>query len=145
MKKRIYGSVILILLVAVSLFAGERDCLQNLGALAAVAEQKLGAEVNYKQSRYGYLGEGESFTIKTTCYNTVTYVILAAGGDDAKDIGIEVYDGNGNLVSKDADDSNLALASFAPRWTGTFYFKVKLYSSTSSGDYVGYVRAYVYH
>lgn len=144
MKKRVYGAVIFVLLSATVLVAGKADCIRNLQLIAAWAESQ-GATVNYAQSQYGYLGEGESFTIKSTCYNTVTYYILAAGGDDALDVDIEVYDANGNLVSDDSDDNRAAVATFAPRWTGTFYFKVKLYSSSRAGDYVGYVRAYVYH
>lgn len=143
MKKRVYGSIILVLLFAAALFASREDCVRNLQLIAAWAESK-GITVNYKDSKWGFLGEGESFTVKTTCYNSVAYAILAAGGSEAQDVDIQVFDENGNLVSEDGDDKNVAIATFAPRWTGTYYFKVKLYSSSAGGDFVGYVRAYVY-
>lgn len=144
MKKKIYGAIIFVLLSATVLFAGKSDCVRNLNEIAALVESK-GATVNHVQSEYGYLGEGESFIVKNTCYNTVTYFILAAGGNDALDVDIKVYDENGNLVAEDSDDESVAVAIFAPKWTGTFYFKITLYSSSRAGDYVGFVRAYVYH
>ncbi len=143
MKKKAYGLVIFILLFSAALFAGRGDCQRNLQLIASFAESK-GLTVNYDSSEFGYLQEGQSFMIKTTCYNTVAYAILAAGGAESQDVDIVVYDGNMNVVSEDADDTNVAIATFAPRWTGTFYFKITLYKSSSVGDYVGYVRAYVY-
>ena len=81
----------------------------------------------------GFLGRGESTIIRTTLQSGNTYKICAAGCEDAYDVDVFVYDENGNLIASDDDTSPLAVATVVPKWTGTFYIKVRMYDSTPAG------------
>lgn len=140
MKKKLIVVLLLITGFAGALFAGKSDCIDLLNRIAALLESK-GFTVNYNESKYGFLSQGESFVIKTTCYNSSAYAIVAAGGNSANDVDIAIYDENGNLVDEDSTNERYALGQFAPRWTGTFFFKVTLHSGD---DFVGYVRGFFY-
>ena len=48
----------------------------------------------------------------------VAEVIVEGDGDTELDL--YIYDQNGNLVASDDDDSDYCVATWTPRWTGTF-------------------------
>ena len=50
------------------------------------------------------------------------YVIVSGDGDT--DLDLYVYDENGNLIDSDTYTDD-CVCSFTPRWTGTFYIKIK--------------------
>lgn len=50
---------------------------------------------------------------------------IAISGDGDTDLDLYVHDENGNLICFDEDYSDQAYCRWAPRWTGTFYIKVK--------------------
>jgi hypothetical protein len=51
------------------------------------------------------------------------YVVVSGDGDT--DLDLYVYDENGNLITSDTDRSDDCVVSFNPRWTGTFYIRIK--------------------
>ena len=51
------------------------------------------------------------------------YVVVS--GDGNTDLDLYVYDENGNFITSDTDGSDDCVVSFNPRWTGTFYIKIK--------------------
>ncbi len=51
------------------------------------------------------------------------YVCVIGDGDT--DLDLFVYDANGNFITSDTDSSDYCVVSFTPRWTGTFYIKIK--------------------
>jgi len=51
------------------------------------------------------------------------YVVVSGDGDT--DLDLYVYDENGNLITSDTDGTDDCVVSFYPRWTGTFYIRIK--------------------
>jgi hypothetical protein len=91
---------------------------------------------------FGKLARGESTTIRCTFYAGNSYRLVAGGCEDARDVDVAVYDENGNLIDSDRDSSSLAVADFHPKWSGTFFVKVKMYDSTPDGAH--FVLQYAY-
>ncbi|MGK0187515.1 MAG: hypothetical protein ACI9R3_003303 [Verrucomicrobiales bacterium] len=85
------------------------------------------------QYNHGTLGHGQSTIVRTTLHKGNSYVLAAGGCEDAYDVDILIYDENGNLLDRDTDNSNLAVAEITPRWTGTFYIKIVMFDSTRDG------------
>ena len=51
------------------------------------------------------------------------YIVVSGDGDT--DLDLYVYDQNGNLIAYDNDGIDDCVVSFTPKWTGTFYVKIK--------------------
>lgn len=51
------------------------------------------------------------------------YVVVSGDGDT--DLDLYVYDENGNFITSDTDRTDDCVVAFNPRWTGTFYIKIK--------------------
>ena len=141
MKRKIYASIIAVFLVATVVYAGKEDTAENLVA-GILALQARGWNVNIKESYVIEMNRGDEVTVKTSCYGNVSYCILAVGGNDAVDVDIEIYDENFNQIDKDSSTNRLAVAQFRPRWTGTFYFKIKLYQCNAPSEYVAFLRGW---
>ena len=90
----------------------------------------------------GLLRKGGSVLIATTLHAGNNYAITAGGCEDAYDVDLAVYDESGNRVGADADTSPLALVRVTPLWTGTYYLKVTMASSTNKGAH--YVVQYAF-
>jgi hypothetical protein len=97
-----------------------------LAALAAV----MGA------SGVGFAGAAGGPKASTTRVNaraTDVYTIKFNGGESARitvagdgdtDLDLYVYDENGNLITKDDDNTDYCVVSWTPRWTGPFTVRV---------------------
>lgn len=46
-------------------------------------------------------------------------------GDGDTDLDLYIYDENGNFITSDTDGLDYCVCTFNPRWTGTFYIKIK--------------------
>lgn len=46
-------------------------------------------------------------------------------GDGDTDLDLYIYDEDGNLITKDDDDSDNCIVGWTPRWTGKFTIKIK--------------------
>jgi len=75
-----------------------------------------------------YLSSGNSYRVKTKLYKGSTYIIAGAGDSTVRDLDIIIYDQNFNKITKDTKTDSTPMVSFSPRWSGTFYIKVKMYS-----------------
>ena len=92
---------------------------------------------------YGLLRLVESIVIRTTLHAGNNYILAAGGCEDAYDVDIAIFDGNGNLVSSDKDFQPVAVARVTPIYTGTFYVKITMSNSTRNGAH--YVLQYAWY
>ena len=53
------------------------------------------------------------------------YARITVNGDGDTDLDLYVYDENGNLIDSDTDRTDYCVATFTPKWTGTFKVKIK--------------------
>lgn len=67
-------------------------------------------------------GYTDTWTIK---FRGGEEAIVVVSGDGDTDLDVYVYDENNNLITSDCDNSDDCVVSFTPRWTGTFYIKIK--------------------
>ena len=81
----------------------------------------------------GVLAQGARDVVATRLYAGNDYALIASGCTDAKDVDIEVYDENWNLIARDQDSDRVAVVRVRPRWTGTFYMVVKMYRASGGG------------
>ena len=61
-------------------------------------------------------------------YEGNTYYVFAAGDYSVDDLDIILYDENWNEIDKDTQTDALPIVEVSPRWSGTFYVRVKMYS-----------------
>ena len=128
--------IILIALLAFGLF--------STTASASYAEARYAAEDTarflvqngwtIKDSDAAYLRAGGHVTYSTTLYAGNTYAFVAVGDSRVKDIDVEVYSASGTLLVRDDSASKEAVATFSPRYTGTYKLKYKMYSGY--GDFI---------
>jgi hypothetical protein len=57
------------------------------------------------------------------------YRFLAAGDDDARDVDVQVVDGNGKVVASDTKNDPDAVVDFTPPASQQFQVRVRLYAS----------------
>jgi hypothetical protein len=57
-------------------------------------------------------------------FSAHTRAMVEVSGDGTTDLDLYIYDENGNLVAKDDDNTDDCLASWTPRWSGTFTIRV---------------------
>lgn len=65
----------------------------------------------------------------TTDVYTISFVAgqtarVEVNGDGDSDLDVYVYDENGNLITKDDDNTDDCLVTWTPKWTGKFTIKV---------------------
>lgn len=98
---------------------------QNLlGVIASVEKSQTRGAVGGWWYDYGTV----------SAYSTVQYsinfragerAVVAVSGDGDTDLDLYVYDGNGNLIGSDTDYTDDCVVAWYPRWTGTFYIRIK--------------------
>lgn len=91
---------------------------------------------------HGLLRKGGSTTIKTTLKANTQYVLVGGGCNDAYDVDIIVYDQNMNEVGRDTKVDAVPVVRITPKWSGTFYLKVKLANSTRNGAHYALIVGY---
>jgi hypothetical protein len=98
----------------------------SIAALAMVmglCKQASADPVGGLVSRRDRIAARTTDTWTVRCYgDEVTRVIV--DGDGSTDIDIYVYDENGNLITKDEDDTDYCVVSFRPFWTQTMTVKI---------------------
>ncbi len=72
----------------------------------------------------GDLGDGGEDVITLNLRRGVTYAILGVCDEDCRDIDLELYDDNGNLVSFDIETDDLPVVRVTPRWNARFVIRV---------------------
>ena len=65
--------------------------------------------------------------------SSVTYEVAFRGGEQARvtvdgdgdtDLDLYIYDENGNLITKDDDNTDYCICTWTPKWTGKFTIKI---------------------
>jgi len=92
---------------------------------------------------YGLLKRGQSIVIRTTLHAGNRYILAAGGCEDAFDVDMAIFDGNGNLVASDSGVQPVAVAQVTPIYTGTFFVKITMANSTANGAH--YVLQYAWY
>jgi hypothetical protein len=87
-------------------------------------------------SRYRYLNRGQTYTISTTLYRGYHYNIIGAGDSGISDLDLEIYDGNGNLITRDRMTDAYPIVTSVPRWTGRFFIRIKAYRGAGFANVV---------
>lgn len=82
-----------------------------------------------------YLRVGARKIIRTVFHSGNEYKVVANGDADARNIDVEIYDEDWNLVDRDKDDAGVAMATATPTWTGQFYVVVTLKAAHGNAAY----------
>lgn len=106
---------------------------------SALKQQGISFRNNYW---HGLLRYKASTTIKTTLKANTEYVLVGGGCADAYDVDITVYDQNWNVVGRDTKVDAVPVVRVRPKWSGTFYIKVHLASSTRNGAHYALIVGY---
>lgn len=87
-------------------------------------------------SRYRYLNQGQTTTVSTTLYRGYDYHIIGAGNSGIYDLDLEIYDSNGNLITRDHMRDAYPIVSSVPRWSGRFFIRLKAYRGSGFANVV---------
>ncbi|MEM7656423.1 MAG: hypothetical protein AAF399_09875 [Bacteroidota bacterium] len=90
----------------------------------------------------GTLDNGESTTFSRTFYSGNDYALVVGGCNYSRDIDVYIYDRYWNLIDKDTDTDQVAVATFTAWYTGTYYIKVRMYDATNDGVHWALQYAY---
>ena len=82
-----------------------------------------------------YIRHDEWRTQTLTLDEGVTYAIIVFGDNErVADIDCQVLDENENVIGTDADDTNTAVVTVTPKWTGQFTIVVDAYEMTGDSE-----------
>jgi hypothetical protein len=120
-----------VLVVAIVLMPGsargDRSLVRVRALTAANALEDRGFSCR-GGSQIVYLESGYAYTLQTTLFRGNRYALLGFGDDGVRDLDLELYDENWHLISHDTSVDNYPVVDVEPRWTGTFYYKIIMYS-----------------
>ena len=86
------------------------------------------AGYTYMSSKGKFLNNGEYGTFKVFLYKGNTYAIIGTGDKSVKDIDVQVYDKNWNIVAEDYKSSGpLYAVQIKPKGTGVYYVRTSMY------------------
>ena len=112
-------------------------------AASKIYYQLLSLGFNVRDSySSGTLDDGESTTFSRTFYSGNDYALVVGGCNYARDIDVYIYDRYWNLIDKDTDTEQVAVATFTAWYTGTYYIKIRMYDATSDGVHWALQYAY---
>jgi len=85
------------------------------------------AGVTYKDINDGLdqINPGATLTIENVTFEAGLPAIAAVVGDGDGDLDLWVYDGNGNLIGQDTDDSSVCVVNWTPIYEGPFTYVIK--------------------
>lgn len=110
-----------------STLASDAQSMDRLRDMANFIQYEYGVDCR-DRARGERLSEGQNYTYSTTLYEGNTYYVFAAGDYSVDDLDIILYDENWNEIDKDTQTDALPIVEVSPRWSGTFYVRVKMYS-----------------
>ncbi|MDM7860452.1 hypothetical protein QTP81_07575 [Alteromonas sp. ASW11-36] len=110
-----------------SVIASDAQSMERLRTLANFIQYEYGVSCR-DRARGERLSQGQKYTYSTTLYEGNKYYIFAAGDYSVDDLDIILYDEDWNEIDKDTQTDALPIVEVTPRWTGTFYVRVKMYS-----------------
>jgi len=143
MKK--IASTILIFTVCfftITVKADQQEALNNIAAYMKFVMEKTGKQLNVRKdlSKIGYFNTGNYVLLNTTLYAGNTYLIIASGDSYAANINVEIFDANGNLLTRDEQTKRDAYVAVKPQWTNTYQIRISLAETAggASGAYVAF-------
>jgi len=77
-----------------------------------------------------YLSRGNHYIVRTTMYSSNRYLIIGAGDSGVRDLDIIMLDENYNEIDRDRKRDATPIVEVSPRWSGTFYIGVLMYSGS---------------
>jgi hypothetical protein len=80
----------------------------------------------------GNLGNGGTDNVTLNLTQGVTYKIFGVCDEDCRDIDLELYDDNGQLVDSDTTNDDVPIVSVSPRWNARFTIRA-IMPSCSNG------------
>jgi hypothetical protein len=105
--------------------ASDAESILKLNIIAAgLREQDFSCRSRASGER---LDEGDTYTIKTTLFSSNSYALIGAGDSTVRDLDIELYDENFNLIDRDTQTDAYPIVKVTPAWSGTFYIRAKMY------------------
>lgn len=113
------------LLHSTAAVSSDAESLEELRGWQSIVESRGYTCRDKVQGRY--LAEGKSYTVNTTLYEENSYVLIAGGNTHTRDLDIELYDENRNLLSKDEKTDKIPMVGVSPKWDGEFHAKVTMY------------------
>jgi hypothetical protein len=78
-------------------------------------------------------GPKEAKQRRCNANSSVTYEVAFRGGEQARvvvdgdgdtDLDLYIYDENGNLITKDDDNTDYCICTWTPKWTGKFTIRI---------------------
>jgi len=81
----------------------------------------------------GAVGGPKSGTDRVNANATDRYEVSFNGGEEARvvvdgdgdtDLDLYIYDENGNLITKDDDNTDYCICTWTPKWTGKFIIRI---------------------
>ena len=124
--KKFLISLIALVAVSSTLFASSYSEAKTRAYASSIYLSTKG--FNLKGSRGQYLNQGEYKTYNSYLYSGNKYAILGAGSNSVRDLDVQVYDRNWNLIISDNSTSNVSVVTFYPPRTGRYYIRTKMYS-----------------
>lgn len=124
--KKFFIGVIGLLVVTGAVYATSHSQAKSRAYDTARALTNLG--YTFKGYKGQYLGAGQYKTYTSYLYSGNQYAIVGAGDNTVRDLDVQVYDRNWNLVSSDSGTSNVSVAKFYPPHSGTYIIRTKMYS-----------------
>ena len=136
-SKLMLVAVFLRVLAFDSCFAGEyTDQVKAQIRLIRIAAESEGWRETH-EPKYDSLRVGEYSTYNVTLRANMKYKLLGFCDNDCNDLDIFLYDENGNEISRDTSTDSMPVADVAPKWTGQFKVKVKMYACRRNPCFLG--------
>ncbi len=129
-----------LLVISIDAIADDATSLAKLNAAARLARSEGWG--NRSQAWGRRLNEGSYYVVTTTLFAGNKYLIVGAGDNTVEDLDIQVYDENENIVAQDQKSDALPVVEVTPRWNGTFYIVVKMYSGYGYSNVAFLYRSY---
>ncbi len=126
--KKFFIRLIALMLVATTLYGSSYQEAKDRAYKSALYLTVKG--FNLKGSKGEYLSENGYRTYSAYLYSGNQYAIIGAGSDSVRDLDVQVYDSNWNLVASDNDGSNVSVVKFYPPRTGSYHIRTKMYSGS---------------
>ena len=126
--KKFFIKLIALILISTTLYGSPYQEAKN--RLYASAIYLTSAGFNLKGANGEYLSENGYRTYSVYLYSGNEYAIIGAGSDNVRDLDVQVYDLNWNLIASDNDRANVSVVKFYPPRTGSYYIRTKMYSGS---------------
>ncbi len=126
--KKFFTGILGIVVVSGILYAANRAEAKDNAYKAAVVLTVAG--YNLKGMKGEYLSTNGYRTYTSYLYSSNKYVVVGAGDNSVRDLDVQIYDRNWNLIASDNDSSSVSVAEFYPPHSGTYYIRTKMYSGS---------------